>query len=222
MAVITDTVSQMRKVLVFGVTGALGASCAEEFETAGWSVTDVGRDLSGLPDKKEVHAAVWAQGANHTGSIENTSDEDLSDLWEANVLFIIKSIKVLLESNAFVPGARMVVLGSVWQEVARQNKLAYITTKSAVGGLVRALAVDLGERHIAINAVLPGVVDSPMTRKNLSTSQIEKIQRETPSSHLVTAKQIARVVRFLASEDSAGINGQSILVDDGWTKTRYV
>lgn len=212
----------MRNVLVFGATGALGATCAEEFEAAGWSVTGIGRDLSSLPDKKDINAAVWAQGANHTGSIENTSDEDLSDLWEANVHFIIRSIKILLESKAFVPGARIVVISSVWQEVARQNKLAYITTKSAVGGLVRALAIDLGERQIAINAVLPGVVDSPMTRMNLSASQIEEIQRETPSRRLVTSKQIARIVRFLASEESMGINGQSIIVDDGWAKTRYV
>jgi NAD(P)-dependent dehydrogenase (short-subunit alcohol dehydrogenase family) len=115
-----------------------------------------------------------------------------------------------------------VILGSVWQNVARSNKTAYITSKSALTGLVRGLAVEFGPLGISINGVLPGVVESEMTRKNLSQDQIEKIATGTPGHLLITAEQVANIVTFLLSKDSSGINGQSIVVDNGWTISRDV
>lgn len=212
----------MNKVLIFGASGALGSACVREFSGPEWQVQQIGRDLSELANINDVAAAVWAQGTNFSGSLSETSNQVWEDLWETNVLHIVKSIQILLDSDALIPGSRLVLLSSVWQEIARPNKLAYIATKSAVGGLIRGLSAELGPKNIAVNGVLPGIIDTPMTRKNLSPKQIEEIQIGTPVGELVKPEELARVVRFLASKESKGINGQSILVDNGWAMSRNV
>jgi hypothetical protein len=151
-----------------------------------------------------------------------TKSETWIELWEANVGFIVKGLQILLKEKILLSGTRLVILGSVWQNVARSNKTAYIASKSALTGLVRGLAVEFGPLGIAINGVLPGVVESEMTRNNLSRDQIEKIISETPGHLLITAEQVANIVGFLVSNNSEGINGQSIVVDNGWTISRDV
>ena len=188
----------------------------------GWEVISVGRDLEKLNEFDLVSAVVWAQGANHSGSIEQTTPETWLEIWEANVGFVIKSLQILLKNKTLIPGARLVILGSVWQNVARSNKTAYIASKSALSGLIRGLAVEFGSLEISVNAVLPGIVESQMTRANLSQDQIEKIIGETPGQKLVTADQIANLVTFLVSAESQGINGQSLVADNGWTISRDV
>jgi len=212
----------VKKVLVFGATGFLGASCLNELKNQGWEIVSFGRDLDKLNEIDQVSAVVWAQGANHSGSILETKSETWIELWEANVGFIVKGLQILLKEKILLNGTRLVILGSVWQNVARSNKTAYIASKSALTGLVRGLAVEFGPLGIAINGVLPGVVESEMTRNNLSRDQIEKIISESPGHLLITAEQVANIVGFLVSNNSEGINGQSIVVDNGWTISRDV
>jgi 3-oxoacyl-[acyl-carrier protein] reductase len=76
--------------------------------------------------------------------------------------------------------------------------------------------------NISINGLLPGIIDTPMTRKNLAQEQLNQIIDETPSKKLVRPEEIARVAEFLASKNSQGINGQSITVDNAWTISRNV
>jgi NAD(P)-dependent dehydrogenase (short-subunit alcohol dehydrogenase family) len=110
----------------------------------------------------------------------------------------------------------------VWQSLSRTNKFSYSVSKSAVEGLVNSFIADYSAKGYAMNAVLPGVVDTPMTRANLSETQIKKIENETPSQHLVSASNVAKVVSWLSSPESAGVNGQFIRVDNGWSQIRAI
>jgi NAD(P)-dependent dehydrogenase (short-subunit alcohol dehydrogenase family) len=131
-------------------------------------------------------------------------------------------LKSLLNNNSISEGARLVIFSSVWENVARKNKSAYISSKAAIGGFIRSMACELGELNISINGLLPGIIDTPMTRKNLTQEQVNQIIDETPSKKLVRPEEIARVAEFLASKNSQGINGQSITVDNAWTISRNV
>ncbi len=210
------------KVLVFGASGTLGSACLHELKEQGFEAIPVGRDLSALKDIGKIDGAVWAQGVNFTGKFAEITDEAWDEIWDANFTFIVKSLGILLHNNSFNIGARLVVISSVWQELTRAEKVAYIASKAAVGGLVRGLASDLGPEGISINAVLPGVIDSPMTEKNLSLEQIDGIKLGTPGGELASSEEVAEVVAFLIGRKSAGINGQSIIVDRGWSITRNV
>lgn len=211
-----------KKILLFGASGTLGSICMSVLMERKFNVIPVGRDLEQIAEVGTIDGVVWAQGINLTSNFLETSDEEWGEIWDANFNFIVKSLRVLLNQKSLNPGTRLVVISSVWQELTRADKVAYISTKAAVGGLVRGLAADLGDQGISINAVLPGVIESPMTMKNLSPEQVSGIEHQTPGGGLVSPEELAEVVAFLVDQRSSGINGQSILVDHGWALTRNV
>jgi NAD(P)-dependent dehydrogenase (short-subunit alcohol dehydrogenase family) len=180
------------------------------------------RNVESLKNCANLNAIVWAQGANHTSSFKEMEQEHWDEIWEANFVFVTKTLKSLLNSNSISDGARLVILSSVWESVARKNKSAYISSKAAIGGFIRSMACELGDINISINGLSPGIIDSPMTRKNLSKEQVIQIIDQTPGKKLVHPEEIARVTEFLASRNSQGINGQSITVDNAWAISRNV
>jgi NAD(P)-dependent dehydrogenase (short-subunit alcohol dehydrogenase family) len=144
------------------------------------------------------------------------------DMYEANVGYILKSLQALLQADLLAPSARLCVISSIWQNLARQNKLSYSITKAALQGLVNSLSVDLGTSGILINAVLPGAIDTPMTHKNLTIEQIESIKKESPLGTLATLDDVAKLVYFLCSDNNIGITGQFIAADRGFSHARIL
>jgi NAD(P)-dependent dehydrogenase (short-subunit alcohol dehydrogenase family) len=117
----------------------------------------------------------------------------------------------------------MVILSSFWEQVTRQEKMSYTITKAAVGGLVRSMAVDLGNaKGILVNGLLPGVVDSPMARGLLKPEQIENVQGQTPGKKMVTPSDVANATYLLGCEDNTAISGQSLFVDYGFAIARIL
>jgi NAD(P)-dependent dehydrogenase (short-subunit alcohol dehydrogenase family) len=167
-------------------------------------------------------AVIWAQGWNLTEILLETNNKDWEEIFHGNLNIVRESLIELLNSNKLQPTCALVVVSSIWGQIAKENKSAYISSKSALNGLVRALAVELGSNGMRINAVSPGIVDNVMSRKNLSSHQIEEVARNTPSGKLVTAENVANLIYFLASSKSEGINGQILTIDNGWTISRYV
>ena len=84
------------------------------------------------------------------------------------------------------------------------------------------MSVDLAPSGISINSVLPGVIDSPMTRQHLSPQTIESIRRETPGGRLVSVNEVTDTIFYLISKNSSGITGQSVIVDNGWSLYKNV
>jgi NAD(P)-dependent dehydrogenase (short-subunit alcohol dehydrogenase family) len=149
----------------------------------------------------------------------NTSN-NFEDVLNSNLIYIVNSLKFLLENHLLEASTSLVVVSSVWQNITRKNKFSYTVSKAAIEGLVNSVMADFSSSGMRINAVLPGVVDSKMTRENLTSLQISKIESETPSHTLVTAQELAKVISWLLSGESKGINGQFITVDNGWSNVR--
>jgi NAD(P)-dependent dehydrogenase (short-subunit alcohol dehydrogenase family) len=211
-----------QRIALFGSTGDIGRACSDLLTKNGFEIISIPRNELINMKVSNLDGAIWAQGKNITESFEKTSDDMWDSIWDANFNYFVKTLNYLIDSKAFNKEARLVVLSSVWQEISRTNKSAYISSKAALGGLVRALASDLGSKNITINAVLPGVTDSKMTNLNLTNIQMESIRKATPTEKLVNLYQLASVIEFLISKRSLGINGQSIIVDNGWSQTKDV
>lgn len=222
--------------LVFGASGYLGASICDRLSASGssvlratrgaeapygWLTTSTAQWADVLPTRS-VARVVWAQGLNAAGSILDDGAAQVSTLFEANVGYIVETLRELLRTDALSERCRLVVVSSIWQETGRPDKLAYTVSKAAAAGLVRSLTADLSPRGIAVNAVLPGPVDGPMTRAFLSPESLAKLETETPQKHLVTADDVARACDWLTSTDSVGVNGQFLTVDGGWSTVRHV
>jgi len=220
------------QVVVFGANGTLCGEIAKYVKSVGDDVLTVSRNSrstqiqtdSGMDSISssglKFDSCIWAQGKNTNDSLENS--EKFSDVFEANVGYIISTLKFLLNKNLLKNDARLVVISSIWQEASRTNKFSYTVSKSALRGLVNSFVADYSASGYSMNALLPGVVDTPMTRENLTKSQILAIEQETPAKKLVTSEDVARAAHWLASSKSSGINGQFIRVDNGWSQVRAI
>lgn len=222
-------------VLVFGASGALGSKILEHLSNSGIEVLgfttkknaqgltfldETGNWLTDVVETKGSKSVVFAQGVNLNDSILDLGD--IRKVLDINLLFVIEKLENLLKAGALGQGSSVVILSSIWQEISRQNKLSYTVSKSAIRGLVNSLVADLSPLGIRVNAVLPGVIDTPMTRKALSAEAINRIERETPFGKLVSEDELASVVSWLLSRESQGVLGQFIQVDNGWTNVKLL
>ena len=229
----------MPKLLIFGGTGALGTAIAQKFSDEGYEVIYGVRKITDgkvqfqvplttgpVPDLLKgqlFDAVVFAQGANINDSVITSSVEDLNRLFEANVSFISENTKALISHNLIKHKGKIVILSSLWEQLTRQDKMAYTVTKAAVGGLVRSMAVDLGNsKGILVNGLLPGIVETPMSRGLLSTKQIENIEAQTPGHKLTVPTDVANAAYLLGCEDNTAISGQSLFVDYGFSIARVI
>jgi len=228
------------RILVFGGRGAIGSAIRTRFLRRGWDVTATSRQPDGekgwivcdpangiaaedMLDAAAPYAAVcWAQGANANDSVFDVDLARHAALYQANCLFVLETLKLMLARELLAPAARLVVISSIWQNIARQNKLSYIMTKAAIGGLVQSASVDLAPRGIFINAVLPSAIDTPMTAANLSPAQLQRLAGATGFNRLVSLDEVVAAVEFLCSEQNTGMTGQSLTVDLGFSHARLV
>jgi 3-oxoacyl-[acyl-carrier protein] reductase len=186
-------------------------------------------DPLGAPETLEAIAArgpfaavVWAQGVNVNDAADTVDAAALRDVLDANVTFVAASLQHLLAAGAIADGARLVVISSIWQDLARAGKYSYTISKAAVGGLVRAASVDLAPRGILVNAVLPSVIDTPMTRAMLPAETVESVAGQTGFGRLATPLEVASTVALLASPANTGVTGQSVRVDLGFSHARVL
>ena len=95
----------------------------------------------------------------------------------------------------------------------------YATTKAAVGGLTRALAIELGRNNIQVNAILPGWIDTELTRN--ARSQVDglhdRVEARTPAARWGDPTDFAGIAVFLASSASDFVTGTAIPVDGGYS-----
>lgn len=217
------------KVLIFGANGSLGKAICKKMLESGNSVNSISHsELEKIDDvlanigNPKFDSIIWAGGLNLNDSIGTLDLGSFDAVFDANLKFVLRTVSKLVERNLINPGASLVLLSSVWQNIARKNKVSYTISKSALSGLVRSLALELGEAKIRCNSVSPGVVDNEMSRANLTQEQISTVVNQTPLGELVTSSQVANVVAWLSSTESAGITGQNIVIDGGWTIAKYV
>lgn len=240
---------EKQRILVFGASGAIGSAISHHFSQNDWDVVAVSRsgigtntDITGssitplcydplaqpscqtdLLDTGTPYAAVcWAQGCNTNDNVYNVTLEQHLEVYQANCLYIVATLKTLLERRLLAPCARLCIISSIWQNLARQNKLSYCMSKAALQGLVLSASADLAKDNILINAILPGALDTPMTRQNVATEQLEKLSAATYFNKLPTLEDVTNLAFFLCSDQNTGITGQFIAADLGFSHVRLL
>ena len=232
----------MRVVLIFGATGSIGQAICAHFKAQEYLVIGVGRtentehsvvrwggDAKAFSDHirpllggLRVDAVVWAQGMNFNDDIDTFNLEHHLQMYEANVTYILSTLKALTDFELLQKNSRLCVISSIWQNISRQKKLSYCITKSALQGLVQSLSIDLGKQGKLINAVLPGALDTVMTRANLNQAQIARLESMTPLGSLPQLADVAGLVAYLCSPQNNAITGQFIAADGGFSHARIL
>jgi NAD(P)-dependent dehydrogenase (short-subunit alcohol dehydrogenase family) len=116
----------------------------------------------------------------------------------------------------------MVNIASVSSFVGQASTPAYTTSKHAVLGLSRSIALDYARDGLRCNCICPGITDTPLLRSHLSTAPdpeatLASRLRRVPIGVALEPADVARTVLFLSCEDSAGITGTSLVIDGGYT-----
>jgi 3-oxoacyl-[acyl-carrier protein] reductase len=230
------------KLLLFGGTGAIGSEVATHFRKRGWAVMVAGRQAVNIGDyicwnplakvtqqtidilqtTGPFDAVCWAQGKNCNDNVYSFDVDEHYEVYDANLVYIMKSLQLLLNKNLLTKPSRLCIISSIWQDISRQNKLSYGVTKSAIKGLVLSAANDLGKDGHLINAVLPGALDTPMTHKNLTEVQLSKVVNSTQFGRLARLGDVANIAFFLCSPENTGITGQFIKADLGYSSVRII
>lgn len=231
----------MSRGLVFGATGFIGRAVAAAFAAEGVDTLRVSRrggDVESGPalafDPLAADAdwealagdpfdrVVFAQGANRNDSVFRFDRAAYLGLMDANVTYVAVAMAELVGRGLLAAPARLVVIGSIWQTLARQEKLSYAISKAALQGLVHSASLDLARDGHLINAVLPGVLDTAMTRAMLTGEQLARFEGATPFGRLASVADVAEMVNFLCSNRNGSITGQFVAVDLGYRHARLV
>lgn len=111
---------------------------------------------------------------------------------------------------------RIVNIGSTMGQIARPGIAAYVTSKTGIVGLTRALAVELAPHGVTVNAIGPGYVATEMNAALLADPEFTAmVERRTPAARWGRPEEIAAVAHFLASDESSYVTGQTLLADGG-------
>jgi NAD(P)-dependent dehydrogenase (short-subunit alcohol dehydrogenase family) len=147
--------------------------------------------------------------------------------WErvlsVNVMGAAFCAKYAVEAMIRAGGGSIVNVSSISGFVAQEQSLPYNTSKAALLGLNRCLAMDLAQHKIRVNAVAPGCIDTPQLRADVARAGLtyeEDLAIEGPL-HLLnrfgTAEEVSNAILFLASDEASFVTGTCLMVDGGYT-----
>lgn len=168
---------------------------------------------------------VCSAGIFKEGSVTEISQDDWQKMIDINLSGIMKISRACIPEMMARSGGAIVNVSSLGGIVAPGNMSAYIASKTAVIGLTRSMAVDYGPHGVRVNSLCPGWVQTPMSEhemehyaeeKGISTEEaIRCATRYLPLGRMAQPIEIAKCVRFLASEESSFVTGATLIADGG-------
>ncbi len=161
-------------------------------------------------------------GIGHVGTLLQTESEDLDRLYRVNVRGVFNLCRAFLPSMIEAGSGNIVNLASIGGVVGVRDRLAYCTTKFAVVGLTKSLALDHARQGIRCNAICPGRVETPFVAERLGEYPDPQAAREEMAStqalgRMGTPEEIADAALYLASDASAFVTGTAFCIDGGWS-----
>jgi 2-keto-3-deoxy-L-fuconate dehydrogenase len=156
----------------------------------------------------------------HGPSVLDTTNEEWERIFRVNIDGTFYACRA---AAPYIPdGGSIVNMASINSFVAWENDAPYTATKGAVLQFTRALALDLAPRNVRVNAVCPGVIDTPLTDAFLERAEDPDALRAdyaaaSPLNRMGTAGEVANCVLFLASDEASFVTGSALVVDGATT-----
>jgi 2-keto-3-deoxy-L-fuconate dehydrogenase len=162
-------------------------------------------------------------GFVHSGTVLDVSDDEWDFAFDLNLRSMLRTIRAALPAMLKRQSGSIINMSSACSSIiGAPNRFVYGTTKAAVIGLTESVAIDFITKGIRCNAICPGTVDSPSLHERLhATGNYEEAMQafvaRQPMGRLATAEEIAALVVYLASDESAFTTGQTHIIDGGWS-----
>ncbi len=168
-----------------------------------------------------LEIVVNSAGIVRAGLLHETDVADWDRLMAVNVSGVFLAVKHAIPHLRRNPRSYVVNLGSISSFVGQSSTPGYTTSKAAVLGLSRSIALDYAAIGLRCNCVCPGITDTPMLREHLDKTPdpeatLKARLRRVPLATALTPEDIARAALYFSCEDSAGVTGTSLIVDGGY------
>lgn len=228
-----------RTVLITGGNRGIGRAIAKEFLAAGHRVAVTSRSGEGGPEgvltvaadvndaasldeafKKveaeygPVEVVVANAGITKDGLLLRMTEDDFTSVVDTNLTGAFRIIKRASKGMLRAKFGRVVLISSVVGLFGSPGQINYAASKAGLVGIARSLTRELGSRGITANVVAPGFIETEMTAVLPEATQQEYLA-QIPAGRFGQVNEIAKTVRWLASEDAGYISGAVIPVDGG-------
>ena len=166
-------------------------------------------------------------GFVHHGTILEATDDDLDFAFDLNVRSMVRTVKAALPGMLEHGGGSIINMSSAASSIiGAPNRFIYGTTKAAVVGLTKSVAVDYVSKGIRCNCICPGTVESPSWHDRVTAlgeelgsyeAALEQFVSRQPMGRVASAEEIAALVVYLGSDESAFTTGHAHIIDGGWS-----
>lgn len=216
-----------KRAFVTGGDGGIGSVICERLKACGAEVIAPGMDEMDLSSEASIQAylkshtempdiLIHCAGINKLAGVEETFPEDTEEVFQVNLFSFVSLLKHFTPYMKERQFGRIIGISSLYGIVSKERRIPYSASKHAMNGVIKSVALELAKDNVLINGVAPGYVMTDMTRKNLSSAEIEEIREMIPAGRMQEAVEIADLCCFLCSEYNRSITGQTIPVDGGY------
>ncbi len=169
-----------------------------------------------------VDVLMTAAGVSLGGTVDHIDEASWDRTFAINVkgtyLWVHHAIQPMITAKS---GA-IVTVGSQLAQSSLGKNAAYVASKGAIASFTKTIAVDHAAQGIRVNALMPGVIDTPMPARSLQRQADPEAARQFwtqrhPMGRIGQPEEVARAALFLASDDSSFVTGTLLFVDGGWT-----
>jgi NAD(P)-dependent dehydrogenase (short-subunit alcohol dehydrogenase family) len=158
---------------------------------------------------------------NAANDTRHSIDEVSSEDWDRSIAVNLKphffTAQAVIPAMKAAGGGSIINMSSISWLIPSTGMPVYVTAKAAIVGLTRTLAHELGPHHIRVNCVLPGAILTERQRRFWLTPEYEaEVLRRQALKRMIYPEEVARLILFLAADDSRAITSQSYVIDGGW------
>jgi len=220
------------KVCLVGRRLALSRRIAAQLKGAGGEALPLACDVSKEQEVRNslreavkhfgrLDIVVNNAGMVHIKQLHKYTEREWNQVMDVNVTSMFFAAKHALPHLRKADRGYIVNVGSISSFVGQALTPVYTTTKHAVVGLTKSIALDYAADGIRCNCVCPGITDTPMLREHLNAQPdpegaLATRLRRVPMGVALTPHDVAKTILFLSCEDSSGVTGASIIIDAGY------
>ncbi len=209
--VIASELQSVGEVFVTGRNEQALAAC----NAKGFCICDLSKDINNLAkfiEDKNIDVLVNNAGEYIYAGLETMNIADIQRLYQTNLIAPAYLISRAIPNMKRQKWGKIINIGSISGVMGEAYASIYSSSKSGLIGLTKALALELAEYNITVNTINPGWVETELGLNSIEDSEFSKdeIIDTIPQKRFVKPEEVAKLCKYLISEDAKGITGQSI------------